>query len=88
MDPQDLIEDLPQNLRQSLLLYTYYPMIQSLKLLQLDANFTAAIVTELKLLKLIKNEILYREEDPAQEGTLKDLYCYIISSLFYLKGIS
>jgi len=68
IDPSDLLQDLPHNLRQSFLLYTYYPMVNTIKLFKMDANFTVSIVTHLKLLKLKKFEILYREDDPSQES--------------------
>jgi len=68
IDPHDLLQDLPQNLRQSFLLYTYYPMINTIKLFKLDANFTVEIAPHLKLLKLKIFEILYREDDPSEES--------------------
>lgn len=58
---------LPYHLKKNLLLYTYYPMIQNISFLKIDANFTVAILLHLKLIKLQKREILYREEDPAEE---------------------
>ncbi len=67
MDPQESLKELPANLKTSLLLYSYYGMIKNIRLLQLDANFTASILTHLKLLKLKKGETLYRQDDPAEE---------------------
>jgi hypothetical protein len=68
IDPQEDVMHLPYHLKKNLLLYTYYPMIQNIGLLKVDANFTVAILLELKLIKLQKKEILYREEDPAEES--------------------
>ena len=62
-----MLKQLPANIRTSLLLFSYYPMIKNIKILQLDANFTAALLFHLKLVKLKNKEILYREEDPAEE---------------------
>jgi len=67
MDPQESLKELPANLKTSLLLYSYYGMIKNIRLLQLDANFTASILTHLKLLKLKKGETLYRQDDPSEE---------------------
>ena len=68
MDPQETLNELPANLKTSLLLYSYYGMIKNIKLLQTDANFTASLIPHLKLLKIKKGETLYRKEDPAEEG--------------------
>ncbi len=62
-----MLTELPSNLRTGLLLYSYYNMIKNISLLQIDANFTAKILTHLKLLKLKQREILYREDDPSME---------------------
>jgi len=68
MDPHENLNELPSNLKTSLLLYSYYGMIKNIKLLQMDANFTASLLTRLKLMKIKKGETLYREGDPAEEG--------------------
>ncbi len=62
-----MLKQLPANIRTSLLLFSYYPMIRNIKRLQLDANFTAALLFHLKLVKLKNKEILYREDDPSEE---------------------
>ena len=76
MDPQESLKELPANLKTSLLLYSYYGMIKNIRLLQLDANFTASILTHLKLLKLKKGETLYRQDDPSEEGNWEKM-CYM-----------
>ena len=55
-------------------------MIKNIGLLQIDANFTAKILTHLKLLKLKQREILYRQDDPAMESKS---HIIIITSLVY-----
>jgi CRP-like cAMP-binding protein len=62
-----MLKQLPANIRTSLLLFSYYPMIKNIKILQLDANFTAALLSHLKLVRLKNKEILYRQEDPSEE---------------------
>lgn len=80
IDPQEDIMHLPYNLKKNLLLYTYYPMIQNIGLLKVDANFTVAILLDLKLIKLQKKEILYREDDPAEESKRIIVVIYITYS--------
>jgi len=63
-----MLKHLPENLKSTLLLYSYNGMIRDIELLGMNANFTALLLTHLKLLKLEKREILYREEDPSQES--------------------
>jgi len=67
-DPNDMLSDLPANLKTSILLYSFYGLINNIKLLQVDPNFTAALLVHLKLIKLKDEELLYREEDPPHEG--------------------
>lgn len=69
-DPNDTMKDLPANLKTSVLLYSYYGLITNIKLLQVDANFTAALLVHLKLMKLKDEELLYREDDPPHEGII------------------
>ena len=68
IDPSDLLTSLPTPLKKHLLFHSYYPMIQDIHLLKMDVNFTIAILLDLKVLKLAKGDILYREEDPSAEG--------------------
>lgn len=68
IEPENLLEELPTNLRTQLTLFAFSKMIKDIKLLKIDANFTASIVTKCKLIKLRPKEILYREEDPSVEG--------------------
>ncbi len=49
-------------------------MIRNIKLLQEDGNFTSKIISDLKMLKLAKNEILYREEESSEESNFKLTY--------------
>ncbi len=67
IDPSDLLTSLPNLLKNHLLFHSYYPMIQDIHLLKMDVNFTIAILHDLKVLKLAKEDILYREEDPSAE---------------------
>ena len=50
------------------MLISYYPMIHNIQLLNLDVNFAVALALHLKVLKLKKREILYREDDPSEES--------------------
>jgi len=68
IEPSDMLKHLPENLKSTLLLYSYRNMIKDIEILEMNANFTALLLTHLKLLKLEKREILYREEDPSQES--------------------
>jgi len=67
IDPTDMLKHLPENLKSTLLLYSFNSMIRDVEILEMNANFTAILLTHLKLLKLEKKEILYREDDPSQE---------------------
>jgi len=62
-----MLKHLPENLKSTLLLYSFNSMIRDVEILEMNANFTAILLTHLKLLKLEKKEILYREDDPSQE---------------------
>ena len=61
-------------------------MIKDIELLELNANFTAALLLHLKLLKLDKREILYREDDPSQER--KHSACSLLLSIHLVYFIS
>eukprot|EP01017_Pseudomicrothorax_dubius_P021634 TRINITY_DN2328_c0_g2_i4.p1 TRINITY_DN2328_c0_g2~~TRINITY_DN2328_c0_g2_i4.p1 ORF type:complete len:833 (+),score=237.86 TRINITY_DN2328_c0_g2_i4:185-2683(+) len=67
IDPNNIIGELPSNLRRELLYSAFYRFIENIPLFQRDANFTALIIPHMKVLKLNTREILYREEDPAEE---------------------
>lgn len=83
IDPSDMLKHLPENLKSTLLLYSYHTMIKDIEILELNANFTAAILTHLKLLKLEKREILYREGDPTQESKKYFLKFILLTSIVY-----
>lgn len=68
IEPSNLLEELPFNFRTQVVIFAFSRMIKDIKLLKIDANFTATIVTKFKILKLRPKEILYRQEDPASEG--------------------
>ena len=68
IDPTDMLKHLPENLKSTLLLYSFNSMIRDIEILEMNANFTAILLTHLKLLKLEKREILYRQDDPSQES--------------------
>lgn len=68
IDPTDMLKHLPENLKSTLLLYSFNSMIRDVEILEMNANFTAILLTHLKLLKLEKREILYRQDDPSQES--------------------
>jgi hypothetical protein len=69
LEPYDILKHLPESLKGTLLLYSYHSMTKNIEILEMNANFTAAILIHLKLIKLEKREILYREGDPSQEST-------------------
>lgn len=71
IDPNDTWCSLPSFLKNNVLLIAYHPMIQHIKLLNIDVNFAVAIVLHLKVLKLKKREILYREDDPSEESNIQ-----------------
>lgn len=52
------------------MIFSYYSLINNIRLLQVDANFTAALVANFKLLRLVEGETLYREDDLSTESTL------------------
>lgn len=73
IDPTDMLKHLPENLKSTLLLYSFNSMIRDVEILEMNANFTAILLTHLKLLKLEKREILYRQDDPSQESKKNSL---------------
>lgn len=85
IDSNHLLDQLPANLRTSLLLFSYYAMIKNISILQYDANFTAAIIVHFKLIKLKKKELVYREDDPPEES---NSLLFSNSSLLYIKRLS
>ncbi len=68
-----MLKHLPENLKSTLLLYSFNSMIRDVEILEMNANFTAILLTHLKLLKLEKREILYRQDDPSQESKKNSL---------------
>jgi len=63
-----MLKGLPMSIRTKLLLFSYYSIIKNIKILQIDATFTASLLTHIKLLRLKKDEILYRQDDLANES--------------------
>ena len=68
VDPKGILSHLPINLKTSLLLFSYYGLIKNVRLLQINPNFTASLIVDFKLLRLKKGEVLYRMDDPSEEG--------------------
>lgn len=68
IDPNSVVKGLPMNLRTKVLLFSYYELIKNILILQIDATFTASLLLHAKLLKLKPNEILYRQDDVANES--------------------
>ena len=48
-------------------------MIKNILILQIDATFTASLLLHGRLLKLKPNEVLYRQDDVANESIKMDL---------------
>jgi len=84
IDPFDMTRLLPSHLRKHLLLHSYYPMIQNIHFFKIDANFTVSLLLHLKVLKLQKNEILYREGDPSEESKVRFLLITIICVVYFV----
>lgn len=68
VDPKDMLKGLPMSIRTKILLFSYYSIIKNIKILQIDATFTASLLTHIKLLRLKKDEVLYRQDDLANES--------------------
>ncbi|CAK89996.1 unnamed protein product (macronuclear) [Paramecium tetraurelia] len=64
LDPKKLIQELPSQLRNELLMICYKYLIESVTLLKIDNNFTATILLHLNFLEVHPGEIIYREDDP------------------------
>ncbi|CAD8184026.1 unnamed protein product [Paramecium pentaurelia] len=64
LDPKKLIQELPSQLRNELLMICYKYLIDSVSLLKIDNNFTATILPHLNFLEVHPGEIIYREDDP------------------------
>ena len=58
------------NLRTKVLLFSYYEVIKNILILQIDATFTASLLLHGRLLKLKPNEVLYRQDDVANESII------------------
>ena len=61
------MDELPNNLRQEIVLSVYSNIIEKVNIFKMDLDYTAEILEVTNILKLNKDEILYREEDPANE---------------------
>lgn len=68
LDPQELLKELPTNLRSHLILFSYAKLIRNIRLLKIDPNFTATICPYLKILTLRTDEMIYRQDDPSMES--------------------
>jgi len=63
-----MLQGLPISLRTKLLLFSYYSIRKNIKILQIDPTFTASLLSHITLLRLKKNEVLYRQDDLAHES--------------------
>ena len=61
------MDELPNNLRQEIVLSVYSNKKEKVNIFKMDLDYTAEILEVTNILKLNKDEILYREEDPANE---------------------
>ena len=68
VDSKQFLKGLPIGLKTNLLLFSYYSLIKDTKILQVNANFTAALLVHLKIFQMNAHETLYREDDPANES--------------------
>jgi hyperpolarization activated cyclic nucleotide-gated potassium channel 2 len=64
LDPKKLIQELPSQIRNELLLICYKYVQDSISILQIDDNFTATLLPHLNFLEIQPTEIIYRQDDP------------------------
>ena len=67
-DPNQFLQDLPPNIKREILLVSYAELLEKINLFHIDANFTSAILPHLTMFNLNEKEIIWRQEDPADEG--------------------
>jgi hypothetical protein len=63
------MQELPSNIRRDLLLYSYRDIWTNIYLFKIDPNFTTTIFPFLTFMQLNEKAIVYREDDPAEEGS-------------------
>eukprot|EP00828_Plagiopyla_frontata_P012292 TRINITY_DN17001_c0_g1_i1.p1 TRINITY_DN17001_c0_g1~~TRINITY_DN17001_c0_g1_i1.p1 ORF type:complete len:339 (-),score=23.35 TRINITY_DN17001_c0_g1_i1:436-1452(-) len=67
VDPQRFFSDLPIHLRKELTITSYRDIIDQFSVLKEDRNFTTQIIQMLYVVHIPEKEILYREDDLAEE---------------------
>lgn len=67
LDPKKLIQELPSQIRNELLMICYQYLINAVNILTIDKNFTATLLPHLNFLEVHPGEIIYRQDDPATD---------------------
>ena len=74
------------------MLISYAELLEKINLFHVDANFTTSILPHLTMWNLFKKEIVFREGDLADEGTIKiNLsfdFIYFLSFFYYIWSCS
>jgi len=64
------LQELPSNIKREVLLISYAELLEKINLFHIDANFTSSILPYLKMMMIHEKEIVYREDDIAEESTI------------------
>lgn len=76
IQPKELLNLLPSYIKKELVVFSSKGLLEKIYLFKIDMNFTISIIPYLRMLSVLKTEIIYREDDPAEESKL--LMCFLI----------
>lgn len=72
IQPKELLNILPAYIRKELIIFSCAHFIDKIFLFKIDINFTISVIPFLKMLSVVKKEIIYREDDPSEESIFID----------------
>ena len=68
IQPKELLNTLPSYIKKELIVFSSMNLLEKIYLFKIDMNFTISVIPHLKMLSVLKKEIIYREDDPSEES--------------------
>ena len=59
-------------------------LLEKIYLFKIDMNFTISIIPYLRMLSVLKTEIIYREDDPAEESKFQTVFRFFDNNCSFL----
>ena len=68
IQPKELLSVLPTYIKKELIVFSSKNLLEKIYLFKVDMNFTISVIPHLRMLSVLKKEIIYREDDPSEES--------------------